>query len=93
MRTYDCEPSIPGVIPGYLATGATPRCLNFGEKLSAKLTWGLAATHNSSDETSSARLSERRADLCNPNQKEPRMSRNILEALLYAALAIVHFMR
>jgi hypothetical protein len=46
---------------------------------------------DSSDETRSARLSERRADLCNSNEKELRMSRNILEALLYAALAIVHF--
>jgi hypothetical protein len=29
--------------------------------------------------------------ICNLEEKEPTMSRNIAEAILYAALAIVHF--
>jgi hypothetical protein len=33
------------------------------------------------------------APFCDSTRKEPTMSQNIVEALLYAALAIVHFWR
>jgi hypothetical protein len=83
MRTLE-----HGVIPRYFATGAIPRCLNFGEKLSVKLATALRRL--TTRRMRQVRPAFRRADNL---RKGAAMSRDIVDALLYAALAIVHFVR